>query len=107
MKNSEINFSIQLDEKNIPENITWDATDNPSGKPVNTKAISLAIWDDVQFNTMRMDLWTKEMTVDEMKMFYVNAIGGMAQSLEEATGDTEMCKQIRSLCANLAKDFND
>ena len=29
MRKSEINFSVELDEHNIPERIYWDATENP------------------------------------------------------------------------------
>ena len=39
MKHSEINFKIQLDDQNIPENITWSATDNPNEGIEETKAI--------------------------------------------------------------------
>ena len=42
MKNSEINFKIEVDEKNIPENIVWFATDGPSTTFQETKAISIS-----------------------------------------------------------------
>ena len=30
MRKSEINFSVELDDNNIPERIYWDATENPN-----------------------------------------------------------------------------
>ncbi|VAW28453.1 GldC [hydrothermal vent metagenome] len=104
MKKSEINFKIQLDEHNVPETIQWDATDKPGGLD-HTKAITIGIWDDVEKNTMRLDLWTKEMPIDEMKMFYIDALSGMAQSILSATGDEKMANSITSLCDTLGKEL--
>ncbi len=104
MKKSEINFKIQLDENNIPETIQWDATDKP-GDLDHTKAITIGIWDDVEKNTMRLDLWTKEMPIDEMKMFYIDALSGMAQSILSATGDENMANRITALCTTLGKEL--
>ncbi|MBL7874742.1 MAG: gliding motility protein GldC, partial [Cyclobacteriaceae bacterium] len=87
MKKSTINFSIELDSKNVPERILWDATDKPEDTPSETKSISVSLWDDKQKNTMRIDLWTKDMPVDEMKRFYIECVGGIAQSVLSSTGD--------------------
>jgi gliding motility-associated protein GldC len=104
MKKSEINFKIELDEQNIPEDIVWNATDKP-GDDDHTKAISIAVWDDIEKNTMRLDLWTKDMPVFEMKKFYIDALGGLSQSLLTATGDEKMAQKINSLCDVLGKDL--
>jgi len=103
MKKSEIKFIIELDDKHVPEKILWEATDGPSDRLQATDAISIAIWDHVQLNTMRMDLWTKEMPVLEMKRFYIEAIGGMADTIQNATGDDKMAKLIRSCCTELVE----
>jgi gliding motility-associated protein GldC len=34
------------------------------------KAIMLSVWDSKEKESMRIDLWTKEMPVDEMKIFF-------------------------------------
>lgn len=101
MKNSEIKFSITLDDKNVPESILWEATDGPSDKPLPTDAIALSLWDHSQMNTMQINIWTKEMPVDEMKRFAIEGIGGMADSIENATGDIQMAEMIRELCKKL------
>ena len=106
MKSSEINFSIQLDENKIPENIKWNATDKP-GDDDNTKAISIAVWDDKEQNTMRLDLWTKEMQIHEMKKFYIDALGGMAQTILNATGDEKMSTEINNLCTIFGKRLEE
>lgn len=102
MKNSTIQFSIQLDDQHIPEKIVWDATDKPETGPADTKAITISLWDQQQQNTMRIDLWTKDMPVDEMKRFYIDCIGGLSQSVLNSTGDEFMAKEMTTLCERLA-----
>jgi gliding motility-associated protein GldC len=103
MKTSTIQFTIELDEKNIPEKISWEATDKPDAGPSETKAIGVSIWDPGQENTLRIDLWTKDMPVDHMKRFYIDCIGGLAQSALQSTGDEHMAKEISDLCDRLVK----
>lgn len=103
MKKSSIEFAIQLDDNNVPERITWDATDKPLDTPTETKSISVSLWDSRQKNTMRIDLWTKDMPVDEMKRFYIENIGGIAQSVLTSTGDEKMANEINALCDRLVE----
>jgi gliding motility-associated protein GldC len=103
MKKSEINFSIELDNNNVPEKIQWDATDKPDPGLTDTKAISVALWDHKQKNTLRIDLWTKDMPVEEMKRFYIECLGGIAQSSLSATGDEFMASEINALCDRLVE----
>ncbi len=103
MKKSTIQFSVELDNNNVPEKIRWDATDKPEDTPSETKSISVSLWDDKQKNTMRIDLWTKDMPVDEMKRFYIECVGGIAQSVLSSTGDERMANEINSLCDRLVE----
>ena len=102
MKNSEITLKIELDENNIPEKIQWDATDKPEPGLSDTKSISLSLWDHQQKNTLRIDLWTKEMPTNEMRRFYIDCLGGLAQSILTSTGDEYMSEEINKLCSSLA-----
>ncbi|MEP2667436.1 MAG: gliding motility protein GldC [Cyclobacteriaceae bacterium] len=102
MKQSTINFKVELDEKNTPERIIWDASDKPD-ELSETKSISLSLWDHQQKNTLRIDLWTKDMPVDEMKRFYIDCLGGLAQSALTATGDEYISNEINNLCEKLVK----
>ena len=64
---SEIKLTVHLDENKVPERIDWEAEDG--GARSSSKAVLLALWDEQERNTLRIDLWTKEMTVEEMKAF--------------------------------------
>ena len=108
MKKSDIHFDITLDDENIPEKILWSATDNPeSDGAAETKAICISLWDAGHKHTMRLDLWTRDMPVDEMKKFYIDIIGGLSQSLSTSTGDTYMSEEIRKLADKLARHITE
>lgn len=106
MKQSTIQFKIDLDEKNVPERIIWDASDKPE-ELSETKSISLSLWDHQQKNTLRIDLWTKDMPVDEMKRFYIDCLGGLAQSALTSTGDEFISNEINALCEKLVKHIRE
>src|SRR5690242_20538470 len=103
MKKSTIQFTVHLDAQNIPEKIEWDATDKPHEGISETKSLSISLWDHNQKNTMRIDLWSKDMPIDEMKKFYVDCIGGLSQSVLSATQDEFMASEMRALCDKLGQ----
>ena len=95
-----IAFEIDLDQNNLPEKIIWKASDSDNKENI-TKAIAISLWDPDQNNTLKIDLWTKEMRIDEMDKFLVDTLGGLAQSILTATGDSYISKSINDLCENL------
>jgi gliding motility-associated protein GldC len=103
MKKSTISFTVELDQNNVPEKILWEATDKPDPGLSETKSISIALWDHTQKNTLRIDLWAKDMPVEDMKRFHVECLGGVAQSILSATGDDYMANEINALCERLVK----
>ena len=105
MKKSEIKLSIELDKNHVPERIFWEADESPTGKKEEAGAINLSIWDSKEKSTLRIDLWGKEMPTIEMKKFFIDTIGGMADSILRSTGDQKMYDQMNELCVNLANDL--
>ncbi len=103
MKKSEIKLVVELDDDQIPERILWDADEKDSDGFSETKSMSLSLWDHQNKNTMRIDLWTKDMPVDEMKRFYIDCLGGLSQSILNSTGDEYMNQEIDSLCDKLVE----
>jgi len=93
MKKSEIKIEVSLDENHIPEQIEWSATDSQNNGAVN--ASFLSVWDPESKNALRIDLWTKEFTVDEMKIFTYQNIMTMADTFEKATGLREEAQDMR------------
>lgn len=87
----------------MPEKIEWDADQKDSPGWSETKSISVALWDQQNKNSMRIDLWTKDMPIDEMKRFYIDCVGGLSQSILNATGDEFMSNQLSEVCERLVE----
>jgi gliding motility-associated protein GldC len=101
MKQSEINFKITLDDNNLPEKIDWSATEG--GEQSSSKAVMIALWDAKENNTLRIDLWTKDMMVDEMKQFYHQCLLSMADTFDRATGEAETAKEMRGFAQHFGE----
>ncbi|MFT7613797.1 MAG: gliding motility-associated protein GldC [Parvicellaceae bacterium] len=94
-KNSEIKINVELDDNNVPVAIDWSASDAGEDGARASKAMMMAMWDEKDQTTMRMDLWTTEMKVDEMKKFYHQCFVSMSESFEKATGEDGMAEAMR------------
>ena len=99
---SEIKFLIELDENSVPEKLAWTAKDG--GVELDeTKAIMLSIWDSKVQETLRIDLWTKDMPVDEMKLFFHQTLVAMADTFQRATDDEKMAATMKDFCDYFAE----
>src|ERR1700745_3109459 len=103
MKTSEINIQVQIDENRLPVTIDWQATDSGMDKPIPCKALLLSIWDPAQKNTLRVDLWTKDMPLDEMKQFFFETLVTMADTYDRATSDEATAKAMREFANQYAE----
>jgi gliding motility-associated protein GldC len=104
MRKEQIKFDIELDDNNIPETITWSASENQ--KSAEAKAMIISVWDKNEQNAMRIDLWNKEMQVDEMKQFVHQTILTLADSFEKATNEKAMADTMRDFCEYYAEKMN-
>ncbi len=101
MKTAEINFKVTLDENNLPVKIDWTASDSGGGG--TSKAIMLAMWDGKEMSTLRFDLWTKEMGIDEMKQFFHQSLLTMSDTFKRATGEENIAEDLKDYCAHFAE----
>lgn len=99
---SKIEFTVGLDENKVPEQMNWTAEDGGISNE-ETKAMMISVWDNENKDTLRMDLWTKDMPMDEMKQFYHQTLLSMADSFERATNDTKMSATMRDFCDYFAE----
>lgn len=104
-QDSHITISVKLDKEKIPEEISWTAAE--AGFPQSRKAdaMMLSFWDPKERNTLRLDLWTKDMTVDDMKQFVHQGILLLSESLENATGEKDMAEHMRHFARWYAEQF--
>jgi len=99
---SEIKFTVELDENKVPENLSWDAQDGGISNE-ETKAFLISVWDPKKKETLKMDLWTKDMPLDEMKQFFHQTLLSMSDTFYKATNDEKMTATMRDFCAYFAE----
>jgi gliding motility-associated protein GldC len=101
VKTSEIKVIVGLNENNLPIAMKWTAQDGDVADAV-AKAMLLSLWDPSNNNTMKIDLWTKDMSVEEMKQFFHQTLLTMADTFERATGEHLICEDLRDYCYHFA-----
>ncbi len=104
-KTSEIKLSVGLNENNLPLGIQWSASDG-GVENAQARALMLSLWDPKANNTMKIDLWTKDMSVEEMKQFFHQTLLTMADTFEKATGEKNICEDLRDYCYHFADKMN-
>lgn len=110
MKTAEIKLNVALDENNVPDTIQWSSTDGQNEESLHAKAMFLALWDAQYKNSMRIDLWTKDMPYDEMKRFFYETLQTMGDSFLRASGGDEIADKLvgdlRDYCAHFAEKMD-
>lgn len=97
---SDIKFQIDLDENKVPERMDWSASDGGINHAA-AKAMLLSVWDKKNQETLRIDLWTKDMLADEMKQMVHQTLIGLSDSLERATGEKDAANAMRQFAREL------
>ncbi len=101
MKTSEIKFTVKLDENNLPLAIDWETSDGKEKS--RSKSVMIALWDAAENNTLRIDLWTKDMSIDEMKRFFHQSLLSMADTFKKATGEDKITDDLKDYCAHFSE----
>ena len=66
VKKSKIEIEVGLDKDNMPIEIMWRSSDAPASYPVqNAKAMLISFLDRESRDTLKIDLWAKDMEVAE------------------------------------------
>ena len=102
MKKTQITIDIELDENNVPEKMTWNAEDGGIEKE-ETKATIISVWDDAKKEALRIDLWTKDMPVDDMKMFLHQILISLSNTYERATGEEDVAQWMEEMAEEFAQ----
>lgn len=103
--NSQITIDVALDENKIPEKLHWSAPDGGVNHE-ESKAILLSVWDPNAKEALRIDLWTKDMPLDEMQVFFHQTLTAMSDTFERATSDEKMSATMRDFCDYFAEKLD-
>ena len=101
VKSSQISINVGMNENDVPTKMKWSADDGDI-KDADASAILLSLWDPKEKNTMKIDLWTKDMSVEEMKQFFHQTLLTLSDTFERATGETKISEDLRDYCYHFA-----
>mgnify|MGYP001084703464 CR=1 FL=1 len=102
MTKSILKFDLELDENNVPIKIVMNSSDK-QGENINLKSVMIAAWDENTKETLRVDLWTKDMMVNEMYIMYHQTLISMANTLEKSTGHDKLAGALKDYCKFFAE----
>lgn len=105
MIQSNISIDVNLDDQKVPHQILWNATQSSSEEKQEAKAMMISFWDGKEKAALRIDLWTKEMMVDEMADFYYQTMMTMADTFERATHQKELVGEMKDFAKNFYAKF--
>ena len=107
MKTSTISIEIGLDDNKVPQHINWNASDSTADAAQAAKSMMVSFWDAADKSALRIDLWTKDMMVDEMADFYYQTMMGMADTYLRATQQQELSDDMKNFAKAFYKKFRD
>jgi gliding motility-associated protein GldC len=104
MKKTQISFDVELDENKIPEKISWSASDGGVSDE-ESKAVFLSVWNHVSQETLKIDLWTKDMPLDQMNVFFHQTLVSMSDTFLRATQNEKMTDSFKQFCDYFAENL--
>ncbi len=105
MYNSKITIDVTRDEDKLVKKINWNATDSSMEELQTAKALMLSFWDNAEKTALRIDLWTKDMMVDEMTDFFYQTFITMADTYGRATRYTELSADMKGFAKEWLNKF--
>jgi len=89
----------------MPESIDWSASDSSAAHPRSARGMILSLWDGAEKAALRIDLWTKDMMVDEMADFFYQTMMSMADTYSRATRQTELSDDMKRFAQEFYTKF--
>jgi len=103
MKKSTLKFDLELDENNVPKKIIMNSSDKQA-ENVLLKSVIIAAWDEKTKETLRVDLWTKDMMINDMFIMYHQTLMSMANTLSKSTSQDKLAGALRDYCEFFAQE---
>lgn len=92
---SDITIRVGLNAERVPIKIEWAASDmHPAGQMEECKAMLIGLFDKEHRDTLRIDLWTKEMQVQEMDRFVYQTLRALGDTYMKATQNKALAEDL-------------
>lgn len=106
MAKKKIEITVDLDEKKVPQNIVWQA-EGQEPEQVSVRAMLLSFWDHEQGNALRLNLWTKDMAIDEMARFFYQTLMHLADTYKSAVPNSQLYELLRQQARTFMQAFKE
>ena len=100
-----LKFEIELDENHLPLKIKMNSGENNVDED-SIKALMISAWSAYSKETLRIDLWTKEMMVEEMKFFTIQILDSLGDTYMKSTNDEKIGNEIKMFAKKIGKMSN-
>ncbi|HEX6915205.1 MAG TPA: gliding motility protein GldC [Chitinophagaceae bacterium] len=107
MEKSTITLDVHLNKDKLPEELYWSSTGSGQPEPMKAKAFILSLWDGQEKTALRIDIWTKDMMVDEMADFFYQTMVTMADTYNRATHDEEAVNEMKAFARGFYQKFRE
>jgi gliding motility-associated protein GldC len=107
MNKSTITIDVHTDDNRIPDTIAWSATDTSIENAQKAKAMMISFWDGAEKAALRIDLWTKDMMVDEMADFFYQTLMTMADTYGRATKYADQVEEMKNFARGFYEKFRE
>ena len=101
-KESQIKLYITLDKDRLPEKIEWEADDAEFEGKKESQTMLLSLWDKKEKMTYSIDLWTKDMTIEDMQIHFHQMLLKMADTFKRATINNDAADMIKKFSGDFA-----
>ena len=98
---------MHTDENRVPDSIRWNASDSTAENMQAAKAMMIAFWDGAEKAALRIDLWTKDMMVDEMADFFYQTLMTMADTYGRATRYADQVEEMKTFAKGFYEKFRE
>lgn len=105
-KKAEIKINVVLDEKNMPEKITWKASDSGIENDKEADSMLLSFWDKNEKTTLGLDLWTKDMFVENMNIHVYETLLKLAETYKNSTQQTNTAALLQDFARQFGNEVN-
>lgn len=105
MHKSTITIDVLMDDNRLPDTISWSATDTGAENAQQAKAFMLSMWDGAEKAALRIDLWTKNMMIDEMADFFYQTMMTMADTYGRATQYKDEAEEMKEFARSFYEKF--
>ena len=105
-RTAEIKLTVDLDNADVPTRIEWQASEGQENGPVLCQSMMLSVWDSENKTTAAIDLWIKDMTIDDMNLYFYQVIHKMADTYLRATKNEEVANSIHEFGERFAEKLS-